>query len=107
MAAPAPAKRPAPPPAPPAPARAAPAAVPGLTPSLILNVEDNKLTGHVGLAAGEKVEELASRFQAAPDLLGLAGFDVTALPSVSSSIEGGSLHLSVKNIRIRLGSAFD
>ncbi len=82
-------------------------AVPGLTPSLVVNVEDNKLTGHVGLAAGEKVEELAARLAAAPDLVGLVGFDVTALPSVSSSIEGGSLHLSVKNVRIRLGSAFD
>jgi hypothetical protein len=82
-------------------------AVPGLTPSLILDVENNKLTGQVGLAAGEKVENLAARLKTAPDLFGLAGLDITALPSVSSSLEGGSLHLSVKNVRIRLGSAFD
>jgi hypothetical protein len=82
-------------------------AVPGLTPSLVLNVENNKLTGYVGLAAGEKVENLAAHLRAAPELFGLVGFDITALPSVSSSIEGGSLHLSVKNLRIRLGSAFD
>jgi hypothetical protein len=82
-------------------------AVPGLIPSLILNVENNKLTGSVGLAAGEKVENLAAHLKAAPILFGLVGFDITALPSVSSSLEGGSLHISVKNIRIRLGSAFD
>src|SRR5439155_21168018 len=87
-------------------ARAAEAA-PGLTPSLVLNLENNKLTGHVGLAAGEKVEELATRLKGAPELFGLVGFDITALPSVSSSIEGGSLHLSATNVRIRLGSAFD
>ena len=80
---------------------------PGLAPSLVLNVANNKLTGHVGLAAGAKVEDLRKHIAQAPALLGLVGFSISSLPSIINTIEGGSLHLGLKGVPIRLGAAFN
>ena len=80
--------------------------VPGLTPALILGVENNKLSGEVGLASGAKVQRISSFIQKTPDMLGLAGFTIGALPTIVNAIEGGSLHFGLKAVPIKLGSAF-
>lgn len=81
-------------------------AIPGVTPSLVLNVEDRKLSGQVGLTAGEKIENLSARLAKAPEMLGLFGFTITSLPAIVNNLEGGSLHVGVKGVPVRLGSAF-
>src|SRR5262245_15913461 len=79
---------------------------PGLTPALIIRVTDHKVDGEIGLAAGKKFEAFASRIQKTPDMLGLAGFTISSLPTPINSIEGGRLRLGLKGVPIRLGSAF-
>jgi len=81
-------------------------AVPDLTPCLVLNAETEKLTGSIGLAAGSRVKQLDSYLEKSPDLLGLPGFKINSLPAVTNKLEGGSLHLGLANVPIRLGSAF-
>lgn len=80
--------------------------VPGLTPALLVGVENNKLIGEVGLAAGPKVQRISSFIQKTPDMLGLAGFTIGTLPTIVNAIEGGSLHFGLKAVPIKLGSAF-
>lgn len=81
-------------------------AVPDLAPSLMLDLDGAKLSGRVGLVAGERVEELRPYLSKAPEMLGLAGFTVSALPGIVNALEAGSLHLGLTNVPIRLGSAF-
>jgi len=81
--------------------------LPGLTPSLILTAESEKLTGYIGLVAGTKVEQLDPYLAKGPELLGLAGFKISSLPKVTNQVESGSLHLGLTDVHIRLGSAFD
>jgi hypothetical protein len=80
--------------------------VPGLGPTLIIGVEDNKLIGEVGLAAGTKVQRISNYIQKSPDMLGLAGFTISSMPAIVNAIEGGSLHFGLKGVPIKLGSAF-
>ncbi|HEY6231419.1 MAG TPA: hypothetical protein VIW64_09145, partial [Pyrinomonadaceae bacterium] len=80
--------------------------VPGLAPALVIGVENNKLKGEVGLASGAKVQRISSYIQKTPDMLGLAGFTIGALPTIVNAIEGGSLHFGLKAVPIKLGSAF-
>ena len=79
---------------------------PGLMPALIVGVSDTKIIGEVGLAAGEKIESIAHRIQKAPEMIGLAGFKITAMPAMTNTIEGGNLHLGLQAVEIKLGSAF-
>jgi hypothetical protein len=80
--------------------------LPGLTPSLVLDTDKDKLKGSIGLVAGKKIEQLASRLAKAPEMLGLAGFKINSPPKITNKLEGGSLHLGLANVPIRLGSAF-
>ena len=80
--------------------------VPSLAPALIIGVDDSRIVGEVGLAAGEKVERISHYIQKTPDMLGLAGFTIGTLPTIVNTIEGGSLHLGLKGVPIKLGSAF-
>lgn len=79
---------------------------PGLTPVLLISLRENKLVGEVGLAAGEKVEALAAQIRKAPEMLGLLGSTISTLPTIINTIEGGSLHLGMKGVPIKVGAAF-
>ena len=79
---------------------------PGLAPSLVIGVVDGKIVGRVGLAANEKVERLEGYLQKTPEILGLLGLTIPTLPTIINGIEGGSLHLGLKGVPIKLGSAF-
>lgn len=79
---------------------------PGFTPALIIGVDDSKVIGEVALAAGEKVEGIAHRIQKTPEMLGLSGFAIGTLPTITNTIQGGSLHFGLKGVRLSLGSAF-
>jgi ribosomal protein L10 len=80
---------------------------PGLTPALSIGVdESNKVKGEVVLAAGQKVERISQHIQKMPEIVGLSGFTIGTLPTITNTIEGGSLHLGLKGVPIKLGSAF-
>src|SRR6185369_1495887 len=79
---------------------------PGLAPALIIKTQGSKLTGEVGLAGGKRIEKISTLIQQKPEMLGLAGFTISSLPTITNTIEGGSLHLGLKGVRIKLGSAF-
>lgn len=79
---------------------------PGLTPGLVLDSEGGRLKGHVGLMAGTRVERLDKQVKESPDLLGLAGIDLSKLPSMVNQIDGGKLRLGIKGGPISLGGAF-
>jgi hypothetical protein len=80
---------------------------PGLTPALSIGLDDsNRVSGEVVLAAGQKVERISQQIQKMPEILGLAGFTIGTLPTITNTIEGGSLHLGLKGVPIKLGSAF-
>jgi hypothetical protein len=78
----------------------------GLTPALFIRVDDSKVVGEVGLADGEKFKNIAQQIQKAPEMLGLGGFTIGTLPTITNTIDGGSLHLGLKGVSIKLGSAF-
>ncbi|MBL9126320.1 MAG: hypothetical protein JNL97_01675 [Verrucomicrobiales bacterium] len=81
-------------------------ALPGLTPSLVVTVDAGKVTGQVGLAAGRNVVPLAQHLARTPELIGLVGFSIGALPGLVNAIEGGNLRLGLRGIPVTLGSAF-
>jgi hypothetical protein len=81
-------------------------ALPDLTPCLVIKVERDKLGGHIGLAAGEKVVSINSRLQKTPELIGLFGFKINSLPTLTNKLEDGSLRFGLTNVPVRLGSAF-
>lgn len=81
-------------------------ALPGLAPALILDAPSEKLTGYIGFVAGTKIEQLGSHLTKAPELIGLAGFKINSLSGITNKLEGGSLHLGLADVPIRLGSAF-
>ena len=78
----------------------------GLTPALFVRVDDSKVIGEVGLTDGKKFENIAHRIQKTPEMLGLAGFTINSLPTLKNTIEGGSLHLGLQGVSLKLGSAF-
>ncbi len=80
--------------------------VPALLPALIISAIDGKLTGEIGLAAGEKVDSIADHLKKTPEMLGLMGFTIPTLPTPVNKLEGGSLHLGLTGVPIKLGSAF-
>ena len=80
---------------------------PSLTPALNIGVdESNRVSGEVALAAGQKVERISQHIQKMPEILGLSGFTLGTLPTITNTIEGGNLHLGLKGVPIKLGSAF-
>jgi hypothetical protein len=79
---------------------------PGLAPALFVAVQGQKITGEVGLAAGEKFEKIAHFIQKTPELLGLAGFTIGSLPTATNTLDGGSLHFGLAGVPVKLGSAF-
>lgn len=82
-------------------------AVPSLTPSLVIDISGSRLSGEIGLAAGEKVESLAVHLRKAPELIGLVGLSLPSVPTITNKLEAGSLHLGLNGVKFRLGSAFD
>ena len=81
--------------------------LPSLTPSLVLDIADTKISGFVGLAAGAKIEALAGHLRKAPELLGFTGLTLSSLPTITNKLDAGSLHLGINAVHFRLGSAFD
>lgn len=82
------------------------AVAPGLAPALVLESEGGRLGGKIGLMAATKVESLDTRLRQAPELLGLAGISLAALPAIVNTIEGGRLRLGVKGGPVQIGGAF-
>ncbi len=72
---------------------------------LILKIENNKLEGHVGLQ-GSKLQELSEDLiSKTPEMLGLFGFTFGGI-SLVNTLENGNLKLGIKNVPVKLGSAF-
>jgi hypothetical protein len=81
-------------------------AAPGLAPCLVINVEGDKLKGHVGLAAGAKLDALDDQLSKAPEILGLVGISLGPLSGLVNTIAGGRLRVGVTGVPITLGRAF-
>lgn len=77
-----------------------------LRPSLVLNTKEGRISGYVGIGQKGGGRALTQAFKRAPDVLGLAGFDLSKLGSISNSLEGGTLRLGLKDVTIQLGGAF-
>lgn len=75
-----------------------------LAPELRLAVGgDGAITGAVGLGGRTNLSPLLKK---APDLLGLAGFDLGRLGSLTNALGNGTLRLGLKGVPVRLGGAF-
>lgn len=81
-------------------------AAPGLAPCLVINVEGDKLKGHVGLAAGAKLDALDEQISKAPEILGLVGISMGPLAGLVNTTAGGRLRVGVTGVPITLGRAF-
>jgi len=86
------------------------ATLPDLKPCLIVRIDESKVKGFIGLAAGAKIpgddDALAAHLKKAPDILGLMGVRLDSLPKIINNIDGGQLHLGMKGVKINLGGAF-
>lgn len=80
---------------------------PELAPCLVIDVNNGKLEGRVGLAAGSKLDSFESRLGKAPDILGLAGFRFPALTGVVNTLSGGRLKVGITGVPVVLGQAFN
>jgi len=79
-------------------------AVQDLIPKLSLNIIDSKITGNISL---EKGGDLLKRLKDAPELLGLAGFDLRSLSKPINEVkDGGILNFGVKDVEVTLGGVF-
>lgn len=75
----------------------------GLNPRLFLWIDNGEIKGRIGL---EGKKEIADVFKESPQLLGLAGFDLSRLPKLINTVEEGKLKFGAQDIAITLGGAF-
>ncbi|MBI1762148.1 MAG: hypothetical protein HYR56_12015 [Acidobacteria bacterium] len=79
---------------------------PGLTPALVVSASNGKITGEVALLSGKKIQAFAPQLSKAPELLGLAGFTINSLPTLTNKLENGNLLFGLKGVKFALGAAF-
>jgi Bacterial toxin 4 len=72
---------------------------------LILKIENNKLEGHVGMQSSKLQELSEDLISKTPEILGLFGFTFGGI-SLVNTLENGNLKLGIKNVPVKLGSAF-
>ncbi len=75
----------------------------GLNARLFLWIDDGEIKGRVGL---EGKEVIADVLKESPQLLGLAGFDLSRLPRLVNTVEEGKLKFGAQGIGVTLGGAF-
>jgi hypothetical protein len=81
----------------------------GFMPSLIVSKKPKgKVAGFVSLRAAAKSpsQGFDSLLKQAPEVMGLAGFDLSELPNITNKLDSGKLHLGISGGPIRLGGAF-
>ena len=78
-------------------------------PSLIVSKKRNgNVGGFVSLKAAAKSANAGFNavVKKAPEVIGMAGFDLSRLPKVINKLEAGKLHLGLNEIPFRLGGSF-
>ncbi|WP_264522933.1 DUF4157 domain-containing protein [Flavobacterium sp. N502536] len=78
-----------------------------ITPALAVRIENNAISGYITVKTGDRlVANPAGLINAIKDnseAFGWVGIDVTSVPNVQNSIEGGSLTLTANGIPVSLG----
>ena len=79
-----------------------------LRPVLVIDQDAGaeKLTGYVGAGGPSKIQSFLQGEQGA-QLLGLSGMRLDKLPKLDNKLENGHLILSITNLKVTVGSAFD
>ncbi|GJL83482.1 MAG: hypothetical protein DHS20C01_31160 [marine bacterium B5-7] len=80
-----------------------------LMPSLIVSKQrKGKVAGFISLRSSAKSasQGFNAMLKQAPEVMGLAGFDLSKLPDVTNKLESGKLYLGISGGTIRLGGAF-
>ncbi len=79
-----------------------------LRPVLIIDQDERKqmLTGYIGIGGRSKLQSALKGEQGA-QLLGLTGMRVDKLPTLENKLENGHLILSITNLKVKVGAAFD
>jgi hypothetical protein len=78
----------------------------GLKPSIILSAKEGQISGYIGVGTEGGSKAFASQISKAPDLIGLAGFDLGKRATIINKIEAGTLHFGLKGVPITLGGVF-
>lgn len=78
--------------------------LPDLRPVLALEVSKGVVTGGIGLDGAARLSGKA--LKAAPELLGLTGFELPKVPKLPNAIRDGHLHLGPAEIDVAIGRTF-
>jgi hypothetical protein len=78
----------------------------GFKPSLILFTKGDQIGGYIGVGEKGGSKAFVSQIRKAPDLIGLAGFDLAKGATIINKIETGNLHFGLKGATVTLGGVF-